>query len=221
MPKIKVPKSSPSIDMTPMVDLAFLLVTFFMLTATLRSPEPVIVDSPSSISEKMVPENMMMVTVDRDGRVFINITGKEARTEVLTQMESKYGIQLGKEREDKFALMTTHGCTMKELPTYLDTPGEKLSSFPTKGIPTDSLDNQLKDWIFYGNIALLNSAKTAYEQAKLDGKNPEVADFKPKYVLKVDSKALYKRAQEVIDIFGELRLYNLNFVTSLEEAPKN
>ncbi|MFM1898639.1 MAG: hypothetical protein RL577_879, partial [Bacteroidota bacterium] len=34
MPKVKMPKSSPSLDMTPMVDLAFLLVTFFMLTSS-------------------------------------------------------------------------------------------------------------------------------------------------------------------------------------------
>lgn len=44
-------KIAPPIDMTPMVDLAFLLVTFFMLTATAIPDEPVAVDTPSSVSE--------------------------------------------------------------------------------------------------------------------------------------------------------------------------
>ena len=62
MPKIKAPKGSPSIDMTPMVDLAFLLVTFFMLSASFRSSEPVDVDIPTSISDKIIPENVLLIT---------------------------------------------------------------------------------------------------------------------------------------------------------------
>ncbi len=38
MPKIKLPNKSPHIDMTPMVDLFSLLLTFFMLTATFEAP---------------------------------------------------------------------------------------------------------------------------------------------------------------------------------------
>jgi len=72
MPKIKMPKGSPTIDMTPMVDLAFLLVTFFMLTASFRNAEPVTVETPSSISDKIIPKNVLMVTLDRDGRPTLN-----------------------------------------------------------------------------------------------------------------------------------------------------
>jgi len=79
MPKIKAPKGSPSIDMTPMVDLAFLLVTFFMLSASFRSSEPVDVDIPTSISDKIIPENVLLITIDPGGRVFFNMSDPEAR----------------------------------------------------------------------------------------------------------------------------------------------
>ena len=219
MSKIKIPKHSPSIDMTPMVDLAFLLVTFFMLAASIRNPEPVEVVTPTSISDKIIPEKILLVTIDKGGRVFLNLSGIEARKELLQNMSAKYRIGFNEKQIEKFAYMTTFGCTMKELPGYIDMEAEKRKQFETKGIPSDTTNNQLKDWIFYGNIAALNSGKTDYENAKLDNKNPDINDFKPKFVLKVDGKAVYVHAQNVINVFRDLRLNNLNFVTSAETAP--
>jgi biopolymer transport protein ExbD len=219
MPKIKMPKSTPSIDMTPMVDLAFLLVTFFMLSASFRSNEPVEVDVPSSISDRIIPENIVMVTIDKGGRVFFNMSDPEARRELLQNMSGKYKTALSQEQIDEFVYMSTFGCSMQELPTYLSLESEKRKLFNTVGIPSDSTNNQLKDWIFYGNIAALNTGKTAYEEAKMKGESPEVNDFKPKFILKVDGKAAYVHAQNVISTFRDLHLNNLNFVTSMEAAP--
>lgn len=219
MPKIKMPKSTPSIDMTPMVDLAFLLVTFFMLSASFRSNEPVEVDVPSSISDRIIPENIVMVTIDKGGRVFFNMSDPEARRELLQNMSGKYKTALSQKQIDEFVYMSTFGCSMQELPTYLSLESEKRKLFNTVGIPSDSTKNQLKDWIFYGNIAALNTGKTAYEEAKMKGESPEVNDFKPKFILKVDGKAAYVHAQNVISTFRDLHLNNLNFVTSMEVAP--
>jgi len=219
MPKIKMPKSTPSIDMTPMVDLAFLLVTFFMLAASFRSSEPVEVDVPSSISDKIIPENVLLVTVDRGGRAFFNLSDPEARRELLMNMSSKYKIGLSDEQVEKFTIMTSFGCTMRELPQYIDMSNEERKRLETKGIPYDSTNNELKDWIFYGNVAALNTGKTAFEDAKLKGDSPDADDFKPKFILKVDNKALYVHAQNVINVFRDLNLNNLNFITSMETAP--
>lgn len=219
MPKIKIPKSSPSIDMTPMVDLAFLLVTFFMLAASFRSSEPIQVTTPSSISDKIIPENVIMVTIDKGGRVFFNMSDAEARKELLQNMSGKYSIKFTPEQLEKFSFMSSFGCTMRELPGYIDLPADDRSRVNTKGVPLDSTDNQLKDWIFYGNIAALNTGETAYQEAKLKGESPDVNDFKPKFILRVDGEAVYAHAQNVINVFRDLKLNNLNFVTTTELAP--
>ncbi|MEY3741628.1 MAG: biopolymer transporter ExbD [Flavobacteriia bacterium] len=221
MPKIKMPKGTPSIDMTPMVDLAFLLVTFFMLTASFRNAEPVTVETPSSISDKIIPENILMVTLDKDGRVFFNLSDPEARKEMLNNMLQKYKVGLSPEKIEEFSFMSTFGCTMQELPAYMNTEAAKRASFPTEGIPTDSTKNELLDWLSFAANAAGNTGRTAFEEAKLKGGEPKMEDFKPKFILRVDSKTLYKDAQVVIDVFRELNLNNLNFVTSAEAIPVN
>ena len=221
MPKIKMPKGTPTIDMTPMVDLAFLLVTFFMLTASFRNAEPVTVETPSSISDKIIPENVLMVTLDKDGRVFFNLSDVEARKEMLKNMLQKYKFGLSEEKVEEFSFMSTFGCTMQELPAYMNTEAAKRASFPTQGIPTDSTKNELLDWLSFAAGAAGNTGRTAFEEAKLKGGEPKMEDFKPKFILRVDSKTLYKDAQVVIDVFRDLNLNNLNFVTSAEAIPVN
>jgi biopolymer transport protein ExbD len=60
------------IDMTPMVDVAFLLLIFFMSTTQFKPPEEISVALPASTSEIKVPESgIIVLTVNKSGRFFI------------------------------------------------------------------------------------------------------------------------------------------------------
>lgn len=226
MAKVSKPKSAPGIDMTPMVDLAFLLVTFFMLSANFRTDEIVPVDVPASIAETVIPNSMLVrVTVDQNGRVFYGIAGKEdVKKNMLMRMSEKYKIPFSNEQLDEFSTLTDFGCAITQLPAYLDMSEHDRQQFiesgKTLGIPTDSINNQLKDWISAGRTELLANGESEYLAAKAKGYDVRVADFKPKFVLKVDGNAEYIYAKKVVETFRDLKENNLSFITSLKADPR-
>ena len=64
---------SISIDMTPMVDIAFLLLIFYMTTTRFRPPEIKAVELPSSHSQVTLPDkDVIKVTVTADDSVFVD-----------------------------------------------------------------------------------------------------------------------------------------------------
>jgi biopolymer transport protein ExbD len=74
------------IDMTPMVDVAFLLLIFFMSTTQFKPPEQVAVALPTSRSEIHVPEtNIIVLTVNKTGQVFISSENVAETQEVASQ----------------------------------------------------------------------------------------------------------------------------------------
>ena len=125
MPKVKVPRKSTNIDMTAMCDVAFLLLTFFMLTRKFKSDEPVTVQIPKSISQVKLPDNdIMSITVTKDGKVYYGVDGKYNREKLLKKISDKYNISFNDEETYAFALTSAFGVPIAKLKTFLDMPPE-------------------------------------------------------------------------------------------------
>lgn len=206
----------PALDMTPMVDLAFLLVTFFMLTASFRMAEPVVVDPPSSIGQVTLPDNHIMVTIDKDGRCFFGISNSTAKMAALRKMSEKYKISFTEMQIKKFSGLPSIGVDIKDLARYIDATENARTNFkPQKGIPNDTLQNpQLKDWIAFGGkeaVMAYNDAK-----AKAEAAGQELKAEKPRYAIKCAGETKYILVKDVIKTFTDLKIFQFNLITSLE-----
>lgn len=197
MGKVKVHRSTPSIDMTPMVDLAFLLVTFFMLTAAFRPPEPVAVDTPKSVSEIPLPEsNRMIITVAKDGKVFFDMDNQPNRKRMLQDMGTKYGVEFTNEQLNSFAVMAGFGVPVRQLPQFLDMDPDERAQVVQPGIPADSVNNELADWVVYARLT-----------------NPS----KMRIAIKGDRDTHYKVVKQVVETLIDRRILRFNLITGLEQ----
>jgi biopolymer transport protein ExbD len=206
MPKIKLPTKSPHIDMTPMVDLFSVVLTFLMLTTTMRQPEPAPVDTPSSISEKPTPDfNTMTLLLSKDDRVFINFDNGEDTTlkfrpKILAEMGKRYNVEFTETELKEFEKFpSSMGVPMSKMKDFLATKDTKARALLETGIPIDSTDNQLADWILFTRQV-----------------NPNV-----QACIKGDSKTSYPVVKKVLDIMQEKNVKQFNLITNLDAVKIN
>jgi biopolymer transport protein ExbD len=201
MPKIKIHHPSPRIDMTPMVDLFTLLLTFFILTTSFKPSEAVQVDTPTSISEKTAPsENLMTIFISKDSKVFFNVdngsdSSSNIRVKVLEELGKQYNVTFTAKEKIEFKKLGSFGVPMKDMKAWINATSEKKATFNV-GIPYDSIDNQLNKWILF---------------SRFHNNGIEAA-------VKGDAEADYTTAKKVFDILLDNKLSRFNLTTTMEKV---
>lgn len=208
MPKHKPARKAPSIDMTAMCDVAFLLLTFFMLTAKMKPQETVVIDTPSSISETKLPEaGTLTILIGRDGKTFLDMSGQHTRLSLIDDINNRFSLKLNDEEKMKFANMGSFGLARTQLKQYIDLNPTERVTFPSNGIPIDTADinnSELADWI--------HNARLAQFRMKQEGK------VKDEYVIivKADKDTPYPAVQRVINTLTDINVNKFNLITSME-----
>lgn len=199
MPKVKVPRKSTTVDMTAMCDVAFLLLTFFMLTSNFVAKEPITVAVPASVSEIKIPErDVLTVLVDAQGKVFVGVDAQQDRKDLLENLGKAYNIQFDAKELAEFSKIGMSGVPIEQMKAFLALPSEKRDSKEAAiGIPTDSLNNQFKEWI--------KIAKQVNRELKI--------------AIKADKQTSYKVVKDVMGTLQDLRENRYNLITSLSEVP--
>jgi biopolymer transport protein ExbD len=204
MPKIKIKRGSTNVDMTAMCDVAFLLLTFFMLATKFKPDEPVTVVTPNSISEIPIPDNdIMLITVDPKGRIFFSVDNRTVRRDLIEDINEKKSLGLTAQEVTAFVNGASIGTPFNQLKSYLAAdPGQQKEFDKTvPGIPTDTVatseQNELTTWI---------------QSARMNNNKIRIA-------IKADGGAPYPNVERVVKTLSGVKVFKFNLITGLKAVP--
>lgn len=176
MARVKPKRHNIRVDMTAMTDVSFLLLTFFILTAQFAKPDIETITTPSSISEKLLPDGSLMTILSTtDGRFYFTpVENGTERMALLNNMGEKYGMTFTDKEKAAFANVESVGVPMNQLKGFLDLPDDDRKAYKSKtGIPMDSTKRELIDWVQQSlavnpdyKLAIKGDVQTKYPKIK-------------------------------------------------------
>ncbi len=203
MPSVKIPKKSTDVDMTPFVDVAFLILTFFIMATKFKPAEPVEIKTPSSVSTKELPDSdALMVTFDSSGRVFFGVLSEKdpiMKYNVIKQVNSERNLGLTEKEMRNFVQSPAVGVPFGALKQLLSVPAEDQKNFKQTGVPLDTLGGELLYWIRY-SVGVFSGKQL-------------------KYLIKGDNNAKYPEFKMVLGAFKKNDINKFNLITMQEDAP--
>jgi len=203
MPRIKMPRKSTAIDMTAMCDVAFLLLSFFILATKFKPPDALTVATPNSVSSKTAPEkDVVLVTIDKDGKVYFSMSDGKKKLEALDVILKSKGITFTDAEKAAFAKESAFvGVPFGSLKSYFSKTEDEIKGLNLPGIPVlDTLDNQLSDW--------LNAALVAYAGGRMN------------LLVKGDNASKYPSFKSVIAAFKKNEQFKFSMITNPEGVPE-
>lgn len=198
MSRPKIPRKSTSVDMTAMCDVAFLLLSFFILTTKPKPSETVAVLTPNSVSSKIAPDkDVTLVTFTKEGKVFVSLDNAAVKAEVANQINAGKNAGLTPADIAVFQKASFFGCSFGQLKSALQIPNDKLKADDLPGIPAkDSTENEMIDWMRY-IVAAHSTTGT-----------------KMNLIVKGDNMAKFPTFKNVIIAFKKNELFKFQMVTN-------
>ena len=201
MPSVKIKKHIPQNDMTPFVDVAFLILSFFMLATKFKPEEPVEVTTPNSVSSIVLPEkDAFMVSVDKEGRAFVSVDNPEFRQILIQNLNTTRNLGLTPAEMKAFINAPSVGVPFNQLKNLLAMDPEMAKKVKQPGVPcADSTGGELYYWV--------RDALSAYSGRKLN------------LLIKADNETKYPDFKNILNAFKKNDQNKFLLVTSPEDAP--
>jgi biopolymer transport protein ExbD len=205
MPKVKIPRKSTTVDMTAMCDVAFLLLSFFILATKQKPPEVLAVKVPNSVSTKVASDKAILITLTKDGRTFLMLGEDAKKKEVLENINLTKSLGLSPAELAKWGKQQFIGTPLNLVKGTLALATQPEAS-KAPGIPTDSTNNEMVDWV--------RSIANVFGAAQVDQK-----DLEKILLVKGDGEALYPKFRSIKEAFKKNEIYKFQIVTNGSPAP--